>query len=223
MEGDDNNFYLIVDEFSFTEKYVLDSDRTLGTPEDILLVVTDENDEYATTIDAAPLLATFEVEDFSFLANEKNGIKLFNIVPAEDPEDPDIETFSGLLTWTDGGFVNADGLYMEDNDMGVQIRLDDESIDGSKINFNTWMNPDAGISFADGKTIQTKLAVSESGWYYVYNITLGSKETIDQLAGIKGVKQVKANNGLIYNLAGQRVDASYKGLVIKNGVKAIQR
>jgi hypothetical protein len=222
LEGEDNNFYLIVDEFSFTEKYVLDSDRTLGTPEDILLVVTDENDEYATTIDAAPMLATFELEDFSFLEN-KNGIKLYTIIPAEDPEDPDIESFSGLLTWTDGGFVGANGLYLEDSDMGVQIRLDDESIDGTKINFNTWMNPDAGISFADGKTIQTKLAVSESGWYYVYNITLGSKETIDQLAGIKGVKQVKANNGLIYNLAGQRVDASYKGLVIKNGVKAIQR
>jgi hypothetical protein len=101
--------------------------------------------------------------------------------------------------------------------------LDDESIDGTKINFNTWMNPDAGISFADGKTIQTKLAVSESGWYYVYNITLGSNETIDQLAGIKSVKQVKADNGLIYNLSGQRVDSSYKGLVIKNGLKAIQR
>ena len=223
LEGDDNNFYLIVDEFSFTEKYVLDSDRTLGTPQDLLLVVTEENDEYATTVDAAPMLATFEVEDFSFLTNEKNGIKLFNIVPAEDPEDPDIETFSGLLTWTDGGFVNADGLYLEDSDMGVQIRLDDESIDGTKINFNTWMNPDAGISFADGKTIQTKLAVSESGWYYVYNVTLGSKETIDQLAGIKGVKQLKVNNGLIFNLAGQRVDNNYKGLVIKNGVKTVQR
>ena len=222
LEGEDNNFYLIVDEFSFTEKYVLDSDRTLGTPEDILLAVTDENDELATTIDCAPMLATFELEDFSFLEN-KNGIKLYTIKPAEDPEDPDIESFSGLLTWTDGGFVGANGLYLEDSDMGVQIRLDDESIDGTKINFNTWMNPDAGISFADGNTIQTKLAVSESGWYYVYNITLGSKETIDQLAGIKGVKQVKANNGLIYNLAGQRVDASYKGLVIKNGVKAIQR
>ena len=85
------------------------------------------------------------------------------------------------------------------------------------------MNPDAGISFADGKTIQTKLAISESGWYYVYNVTLGSKETIDQLAGIKSVKQVKADNGLIYNLSGQRVDSSYKGLVIKNGLKAIQR
>ena len=222
LEGEDNNFYLIVDEFSFTEKYVLDSDRTLGTPEDLLLVVTDENDEYATTVDAAPMLATFEVEDFSFLEN-KNGIKLYTIIPADDPEDPDIESFSGLLTWTDGGFVDANGLYMEDNDMGVQIRLDDESIDGTKINFNTWMNPDAGISFADGKTIQTKLAVSESGWYYVYNITLGSKETIDQLAGIKSVKQVKADNGLIFNLAGQRVDNNYKGLVIKNGVKTVQR
>ena len=222
LEGDDNNFYLIVDEFSFTEKYVLDSDRTLGTPEDLLLVVTEENDEYATTVDAAPMLATFEVEDFSFLEN-KNGIKLFTIIPADDPEDPDIESFSGLLTWTDGGFVGADGLYLEDSDMGVQIRLDDESIDGTKINFNTWMNPDAGISFADGKTIQTKLAVSESGWYYVYNVTLGSKETIDQLAGIKGVKQLKVNNGLIFNLAGQRVDKNYKGLVIKNGVKTVQR
>ena len=222
LEGEDNNFYLIVDEFSFTEKYVLDSDRTLGTPEDILLAVTEENDELATTIDCAPMLATFELEDFSFLEN-KNGIKLYTIKPAEDPEDPDIESFSGLLTWTDGGFVGANGLYLEDSDMGVQIRMDDESIDGTKINFNTWMNPDAGISFADGNTIQTKLAVSESGWYYVYNITLGSKETIDQLAGIKSVKTVKAGNGLIYNLAGQRVDSNYKGLVIKNGQKAIQR
>jgi hypothetical protein len=107
--------------------------------------------------------------------------------------------------------------------MGVQIRLDDESIDGTKINFVTWNNPDAGISFADGKTIQTKFAVSESGWYYVYNVTLGSKETIDQLAGIKGVKQVKVDNGLIFNLAGQRVDNNYKGFVIKNGVKTIQK
>jgi hypothetical protein len=223
LEGEDNNFYLIVEEFSFTEKYVTIEDRTLGTPEDLLLAVTEENDDCATTVDAASMLATFEVEDFSFLESEKDGIKLYLIIEPDDPEEEPTPSFSGLLTWTDGGFVGADGYYLEDSDMGVQIRLDDESIDGTKINFVTWNNPDAGISFADGKTIQTKLAISESGWYYVYNITLGSQETIDQLAGIKGVKQVKANNGLIYNLAGQRVDASYKGLVIKNGQKLIQK
>lgn len=35
--------------------------------------------------------------------------------------------------------------------------------------------------------------------------------------GVTEVKQVKVDNGIVYNLAGHRVDASYKGLVIKNG------
>ena len=217
-----NNYYFVFEEFSFSEENVTIGDRTLGTPEDLLLAVTAENDELATTVDAAPMLNTFEVEDFSFLSNGKDGIKLFTLQEPDDPEDAPIETFGDLLTWTDGGFVNAEGYFIDD-DMGVQIRLDDDSIDGTKINFNTWCNPDAGISFADGKTIQTKLAISQSGWYYIYNVTLGSEETIAELAGIKGVKTVKADNGLIYNLAGQRVDSNYKGLIIKNGQKIIQK
>ena len=31
------------------------------------------------------------------------------------------------------------------------------------------------------------------------------------------------NNGAVYNLAGQKVDASYKGIVIQNGRKFIQK
>ena len=42
-------------------------------------------------------------------------------------------------------------------------------------------------------------------------------------AGIQAVKTVKVGNGFIYNLAGQRVDANYKGVVIKNGQKMIQK
>ena len=41
--------------------------------------------------------------------------------------------------------------------------------------------------------------------------------------GISEVKQAKIDNGFIYNLSGQRVDASYKGLVIMNGQKLIQK
>ena len=45
---------------------------------------------------------------------------------------------------------------------------------------------------------------------------------------IKATKASKATNAnrtddVIYNLAGQRVDASYKGVVIKNGKKRIMR
>ena len=214
-----NNFYFIFEECSFTEKYVTIGDRTLGTPQDLLLPINEGEEEQATTIDATPMLNTFEVEDFSFLDSDKDGIKLYTIIEPDDPEDDPTPSFSGLLRWTDGGFVNGDGLYIDD-DMGVQIFFDDSSISGNNIDIKVWNNPDSGIPFAEGKTVQTKLAISNSGWYYVYNITLGTEAT---LAGIKTVKTEKSGNGLIYNLSGQRVDGSYKGLVIKNGQKMIQK
>ena len=40
---------------------------------------------------------------------------------------------------------------------------------------------------------------------------------------IESVKNVAAEAGVVYNLAGQKVDANYKGIVIKNGKKMIQK
>ena len=218
---EENNYYFIFEEFSFSEDNVTIEDRTLGTPEKLLLPVNTDDNDVATTIDATPMLNTFELEDFSFLTNPKagDGIKLYTLVEPDDPEDDPTLTFGAILGWNDGGFVNGEGFTIDD-DMGINIRFDEESVNGNNVDIVVWNNPDSGISFADGKTVETKLAVSNAGWYYVYNITLGTEET---LAGIKTVKTAKAGNGLIYNLAGQRVDDSYKGLVIKNGQKMIQK
>ena len=123
-----------------------------------------------------------------------------------------------MLGWNDGAFINGEGFSIED-ELVINIRFDEESVDGKKVNLVVWNNPDSGIDFSNGKTVETKLAVSNAGWYYVYNITLGTEETL----GIVPVKAVNNGNSLIYNLAGQRVDASYKGLVIKNGQKSIQK
>jgi hypothetical protein len=41
--------------------------------------------------------------------------------------------------------------------------------------------------------------------------------------GINVVKSAEKADAAVYNMAGQRVDAAYKGLVIKNGVKRIQK
>ena len=75
---------------------------------------------------------------------------------------------------------------------------------------------------------------AEAGHYLVH--ATGSKMTADgfvfstedlsigfaaEAAGIKGVKATDAQSAVRYNLAGQKVDASYKGLVIMNGKKAI--
>lgn len=214
-----NNYYFVFEECSFSEKNVTMSDRTLGTPEDLKLPVNTGDDEEYTTIDAAPMLAAFELEDFSFLNNGKDGIKLLTLTQPEDPEEDPEETFSSILPWTDGGFVNDKGYFVDLDYMdGVQLHFDEESIDGTKIKLGVWNNPDGPIKFDNGQTLETKLAVSMGGWYYIYNVTLGTAET---LAGIAPVKAQKAGNGLIYNLAGQRVDASYKGLVIKDGKKMI--
>ena len=46
----------------------------------------------------------------------------------------------------------------------------------------------------------------------------------EYMTAIEAVKVAKKNvSDAIYNLAGQRVDANYKGLVIKNGVKVMQK
>ena len=217
LEGDDNNFWFIFEEFSFTEKNVTIGDRTLGTPEDLVLVVDAGDEEKATQIDAAPMLNTFEVADFSFLKDPKagDGIKLYTLIEPDDPEDEPTESFGSVLGWADGGFINGNGLVIDD-ETGINIRFDDESIEGTKINLVVWNNPEAKISFADGKTIATKLAVSQSGWYYVYNITLMSEETY---AGIKDVEVAKKNNNVIYDLMGRKVSQPSKGLYIVNGKK----
>lgn len=218
-----NNYYFVFDECSFSETNVTIEDRTLGTPENLLVPINTDDDDKAFELDATTMLQTYELEDFDFLKNPKegDGIKLYNKIEPEDEGDEPTYNFGALLGWNDGGFINGEGFFIDDDsDQGINIRFDEESVNGNKVNLVVWNNPDSGISFADGKTVQTKLAISNRGWYYVYNITLGTEET---LAGIAPVKTVKAGNGLIYNLAGQRVDASYKGLVIKNGQKMIQK
>ena len=77
----------------------------------------------------------------------------------------------------------------------------------------------------------TIVATGAAGGFYVYakeaagarlNVIWldGSEE--DEATAIKAVKTA-AEKGAIYNLAGQKVNASYKGVVIKDGKKYIQK
>lgn len=49
----------------------------------------------------------------------------------------------------------------------------------------------------------------------------GNSVTI--ITAINTIEADKAQDGVIYNLAGQKVDNSYKGLIIKNGKKMLQK
>ena len=60
---------------------------------------------------------------------------------------------------------------------------------------------------------------------YLYSIDIYTYQNLPEppetIVGIEGVKDNKAESAVIYNLAGQRVDNNYKGIVIKNGKKVL--
>ena len=45
----------------------------------------------------------------------------------------------------------------------------------------------------------------------------------NEVSGINNIIADQLNSGAVYNIAGQMVTDSYKGLVIKNGKKMIQK
>jgi len=54
-------------------------------------------------------------------------------------------------------------------------------------------------------------------------IWLDGSEEDQGVTAIQSVKKANADKGAIYNLAGQKINASYKGVVIKDGKKFIQK
>lgn len=63
------------------------------------------------------------------------------------------------------------------------------------------------------------------GWGWVVGTTiLKEVELLEKTntAGIKSIKSPQGADGAAYNLAGQKVNASYKGIVIQNGKKSLR-
>ena len=72
-----------------------------------------------------------------------------------------------------------------------------------------------------------KINVAEGGTYYILAAGTklgfyGFKYEVGTSTGISSIEATSAQNGKTYNLAGQQVSGSYKGLVIKNGEKYVK-
>lgn len=78
----------------------------------------------------------------------------------------------------------------------------------------------AGCQFQLAVTTTTSSATSAT--CYIDNIEVTFKKDASGIESVTTAPAVKGN-GALYNLAGQRVDSSYKGIVIRNGKKAVSR
>ena len=119
-------------------------------------------------------------------------------------------------------------------DIPVKDLVDEDGDFGFEYNFSSPMEIAFTAGF-DGATPSkfTQGAVDpETGMYKITITEKGSAMAIDgvflykadESAGVNEVKAAtKADNGAIYNLAGQQVSKNYKGVVVKNGKKFIQK
>ena len=84
-------------------------------------------------------------------------------------------------------------------------------------------NNDLTIDFLDYPTEATNAMIFYQCGKIPGRHVITKVQVIDlEASGIKNVKAAKVNN-VRYNLAGQKVDASYKGIVIMNGKKFMQK
>lgn len=86
-----------------------------------------------------------------------------------------------------------------------------------------------GFTSVDGaafKQVKSGEAIPAKKGYIVLNGASAAKYSIcfgDEATGIQTIEAASAANAAMYNLAGQRVDKAYKGIVIVNGKKYLNK
>ena len=161
---------------------------------------------------------------------------------ASDPEGVAITvgTQTGEL-WQPQVTVLNEGLSLaEDNDYAVKITAKFPASGTLQINMGNWDGRDQYTTDVEATGDFQEVQVDFDGYAYTVDgngfvlfqcgdfagTTIVKKVQVIQKgggSGIKNVKTDKALNNVRYNLAGQKVDASYKGIVIQNGKKFIQK
>lgn len=92
--------------------------------------------------------------------------------------------------------------------------------DGTQYGFTTKFGTPAFAQVASGQDIPAKKG------YIVLSGASAAKYSIcfgDEATGIQTIEAASAANAAMYNLAGQRVDKAYKGIVIVNGKKYLNK
>lgn len=166
----------------------------------------------------------------------ENGLKAYTIKVDEDNQKVAYTEFTGvvpadkavLVSGTEGQkYELAPATEKADSTFATDLKVSDGTIKSDGTNFYGFTTKDGVSGFvrvANGVTIPKgkgylQFTGNTAAAPVFYSINIGGGTT-----GIGQVEVEKASeNSAIYNLAGQRVDASYKGVVIKYGKKYVNK
>ena len=144
--------------------------------------------------------------------------------------------------WQPQTMVIPDGTFNleEDGNYKVVVEAKFPTAGELQINMGTWASNDQTTvdvpASDDFQTVEIEFpgfAYTLEGCHLLFQngdflgtTIVKSVKVIDMDGTTQGIEAVKANqlvNGAIFNLAGQKVNANYKGVVIQNGKKFIQK
>ena len=102
----------------------------------------------------------------------------------------------------------------------TDLKTGTTTADGTQYGFTSKFGTPAFAQVKPGQDIPAKKG------YIVLSGASAAKYSIcfgDEATGIHTIEAASAANGAMYNLAGQRVDKAYKGIVIVNGKKYLNK
>lgn len=107
-----------------------------------------------------------------------------------------------------------------DTNFATDLKTGATTADGTQYGFTSKSGTPAFAQVVSGQEIPAKKG------YIVLNGASAAKYSIcfgDETTGIQTIEAASAANAAMYNLAGQRVDKAYKGIVIVNGKKYLNK
>jgi len=189
------------------------------------------------TIQGGNSAASVEVEGIWF-GTTAEFVKAGGDVPVRPDAGGSLKMWEGEIVYNGWGVSSTvDPKYFEVAEVGdiIYCSVKDVTADYNPIfKYQDWSDfTDIQATLAKDEThFEGKIATAEALDYLQKNglrfqglgFTLTKVELkVPDPSGVNTINVVKADNGAIYNVAGQKVNAGYKGLVIKNGKKFVNK
>ena len=190
------------------------------------------------TIQGGSSAASVEVEGIWFGTAEEF-VKAGGDVPVRPEAGSSLTMWEGELVYNGWGVSSTvDAKYFEVAEVGdiIYCSVKDVTADYNPLfkNVSDWSDfTDIQATLAKDEThFEGKIATAEALGNLQKNglrfqgigFTLTKVELkVSDPSGVNTINAAKIENGAIYNVAGQKVNAGYKGVVIKNGKKFIQK
>ena len=189
------------------------------------------------TIQGGSAAASVEVEGIWF-GTTAEFVKAGGDVPVRPEAGGSLKMWEGEIVYNGWGVSSTvDPKYFEVAQVGdiIYCSVKDVTADYNPIfKYQDWSDfTDIQATLAKDEThFEGKIATAEALDYLQKNglrfqgvgFTLTKVELkVPDPSGVNTINVVKADNGAIYNVVGQKVNAGYKGLVIKNGKKFVNK